>query len=269
MTYAARESSLDDGSPVFLYEFTDGTSAYRYCDLPGDITFDSNTWTAESIKHSEIKLSDQVSKNTIKITLPTSNAFAQLFIGWMPELSYSVTVYRTHIGETDSVVAFKGRITTPELNNNTIVFDVESVLTAIERNGINQRYLLNCRHVLYGNKCLAVKASFLVAGTLSAYSGLVLTISAASGYADNHFRGGIIEFPDGSFRRITAHSGSSITINTNNQYLVDTIPPYSVNLYPGCDKSKATCISKFNNVINFGGFPWIPTKNPISGSSIV
>jgi len=42
-----------------------------------------------------------------------------------------------------------------------------------------------------------------------------------------------------------------------------------VKIYPGCDRVRATCESKFDNLDNFGGFPWIPTKNPFGGSSIV
>lgn len=43
--------------------------------------------------------------------------------------------------------------------------------------------------------------------------------------------------------------------------------PYPVNndavtLYPGCDGSRETCISKFNNFLNFGGHPFLPTSNP-------
>jgi uncharacterized phage protein (TIGR02218 family) len=29
--------------------------------------------------------------------------------------------------------------------------------------------------------------------------------------------------------------------------------------YPGCDKQMATCSSKFSNLINFGGQPFIPS----------
>jgi uncharacterized phage protein (TIGR02218 family) len=30
-------------------------------------------------------------------------------------------------------------------------------------------------------------------------------------------------------------------------------------VYPGCDKTQATCTSKFSNLINFGGFPYVPS----------
>ena len=42
----------------------------------------------------------------------------------------------------------------------------------------------------------------------------------------------------------------------------------TVNLYPGCDHTLATCESKFSNRLNYGGMPYFPDKNPFSGTSI-
>jgi hypothetical protein len=42
-----------------------------------------------------------------------------------------------------------------------------------------------------------------------------------------------------------------------------------LTLYPGCDHLKATCLAKFDNLPNYGGFPYIPARNPLDGRSIV
>ena len=42
----------------------------------------------------------------------------------------------------------------------------------------------------------------------------------------------------------------------------------AITLYPGCDHTRATCAAKFANLDNFGGFPWIPTRNPFDGGSL-
>jgi hypothetical protein len=42
-----------------------------------------------------------------------------------------------------------------------------------------------------------------------------------------------------------------------------------VKIYPGCDRTKETCNDKFSNILNYGGFAWIPAKSPFDGSSIV
>jgi hypothetical protein len=42
-----------------------------------------------------------------------------------------------------------------------------------------------------------------------------------------------------------------------------------VTLYPGCDRLAATCSSKFNNIENYGGFDFAPSKGPFEGNSLV
>ena len=37
----------------------------------------------------------------------------------------------------------------------------------------------------------------------------------------------------------------------------------------GCDKSKATCISKFGNIDNFRGFPYMPGNDALTAYPIV
>jgi uncharacterized phage protein (TIGR02218 family) len=39
----------------------------------------------------------------------------------------------------------------------------------------------------------------------------------------------------------------------------------AITLYPGCDKTKATCLSKFSNIINFQGEPHFLGINSIVG----
>lgn len=35
-----------------------------------------------------------------------------------------------------------------------------------------------------------------------------------------------------------------------------------VSLYPGCDRSPTICDEKFDNLDNFGGFPFMPGESP-------
>jgi hypothetical protein len=37
-----------------------------------------------------------------------------------------------------------------------------------------------------------------------------------------------------------------------------------VEVYAGCARDLDTCLNKFNNTINFGGFPYIPLNNPFT-----
>ncbi len=42
----------------------------------------------------------------------------------------------------------------------------------------------------------------------------------------------------------------------------------TLKAYPGDDHTLATCATKFDNVANYGGFPYFPEKNPFGGSPV-
>jgi len=41
-----------------------------------------------------------------------------------------------------------------------------------------------------------------------------------------------------------------------------------IRAYAGCNRTIQECSSKFNNTLNYGGMPFIPTKNPFGGDPI-
>lgn len=67
-------------------------------------------------------------------------------------------------------------------------------------------------------------------------------------------------------RMILAHSGDSVTLSALLSGLAVGV---AFEAFAGCDRTLATCQAKFGNAINFGGFPWIPAKNPFTGDAIV
>ena len=98
------------------------------------------------------------------------------------------------------------------------------------------------------------------------------TVAAAATQPDGYYTGGMLRADDGTLSYIIAHVGSSITIQRLSYSLAEAIAngfPFDVKLYPGCDHSRQTCNDKFDNLLNYGGFDFIPTKNPMGGSSIV
>ena len=36
---------------------------------------------------------------------------------------------------------------------------------------------------------------------------------------------------------------------------------------PGCSRKIDTCVNKFSNELNFGGYPYIPIKNPMGAGT--
>ena len=42
----------------------------------------------------------------------------------------------------------------------------------------------------------------------------------------------------------------------------DSVVGQDVDVFAGCDHTVDTCDQKFDNVINYGGWPYVPSKNP-------
>jgi uncharacterized phage protein (TIGR02218 family) len=122
--------------------------------------------------------------------------------------------------------------------------------------------------VLYGTACQASAVVHRVPGTVALVTGVVLSVPAAAGFPAGHFAGGFATWAANGLtekRMIIVHTGDAITLSA--------VPPGlavgdTISLYPGCDRTLATCDTKFGNSANFGGFPFIPTKNPFAGSPI-
>lgn len=95
--------------------------------------------------------------------------------------------------------------------------------------------------------------------------GLSVTLSFASDdeTTDGYFRGGILNL-SGEYGYITSDVGNVITL----QYAVPGLSVSDViQVAPGCDLNQNTCNSKFNNILNFGGYPYISPDNPFGGNA--
>lgn len=268
MSYDQIEQSVEDGSVIELYEFVQGIDRYLYCSCESEVEFQSRIFNPFAGTRKQIKQTADVLKDSISFTFPRGDEFASQFLGFAPDQVITVTIYRGH--STDSTnsyaVYWKGRVLGTSTSGNEINIDCESVFTSIKRYGLRARYLYNCRHSLYSVGCNVNRESFKVQGSVISTSGNVLTVQGLASYSNGYFTGGIVIAPSGTNRFITKHESDIITVSRPINELIGN---QIVTVYPGCDHSLSACDSKFNNLDNFGGFPWIPVKNPFGGSSIM
>jgi hypothetical protein len=73
-------------------------------------------------------------------------------------------------------------------------------------------------------------------------------------------RAGIVER-----RGIKSHVGDTVILLGSTFGL---LPGQSLNFFPGCRRTRQVCNDKFNNILNFGGFPDTPGKSPFSGDPV-
>jgi uncharacterized phage protein (TIGR02218 family) len=134
------------------------------------------------------------------------------------------------------------------------------------------RYQPQCNWKLYSTRCQINKETFAdVYGTIKQSltvtwvqsDGLSIACAGMVDHGYNFYKGGDAEtqYTQSEKRMIAWSSGIALGFRFKFRNL---IVGDGITIYPGCDGAVNTCITKFNNIENFGGFPYIPMDNPVA-----
>lgn len=98
--------------------------------------------------------------------------------------------------------------------------------------------------------------------------GRTFSLSDFPAYDANWFEGGVLEVLDGPARGLrgrikndTARTGRRREIELWAGLAIRPVPGDRIRLSAGCDKAATTCRLKFQNLLNFRGFPHMPTED--------
>ena len=269
MSYTDLELSEYEGNPNELYEFQYGSAIYRYTSADTDLNIEGNDYEAVPINRGKIEKNQDIRRVALTITISRKVPFATLFIGSPPTSEVVINIKRFHGGlPTDVIIIWIGRIVNMTYEEDTVEIRCESIHTSIKRPALRRFYQANCPHVLYGDDCRASELTYREPITLDSVNGTALVSSQFSGFSDDYFTGGYIQYNDGvsdGLRYIVSHTGDTILINLPLDSLRAGV---EILTFPGCDHTLNTCNNKFNNKANYGGFAYIPAKNPFGGSPI-
>lgn len=263
MAYDVFEASVESGQPIELYIFTIGATVHRYTSAEDTITYSANTYLPRNIDRTSPTLaSGKGGRQQLEITLPKDDVIAQRYIGIVPAARVEIEVLRFHRDDSPNGYSlWKGRIVSAKFEQQTTVCRLFSVSSesALARPIPGRKYQGLCNHTLYDSGCKVTKASYKYTGTVSAESGRTITVAGlAAAKGAGWAKGGTIEV--GSEKRlVSSQSGDVLTLQIA---FPSTLVSSSVDVYAGCDHTLTTCNGKFSNAINFGGFPFVPTRDP-------
>lgn len=269
-----------------LYRFTEGVDVWTITSADSDEVYDAGsgdeTYVSTTIGRNEVESKNELSRANIEVSLSIDDPMARRWMRQIVDDVVTLTIFSKNGGDVN--VVWKGRLSSVKPESAAITLIFESIFTSLRRSGLRKKYQRSCPHILYGRGCKLDKEDFATDGAMTSIStdGQVLTVPEAAAFADGYFTAGMVEAPDGTLRFVTNHSGSSLTLIRPIQSLIEAFATsgYGVNygafyggvavrIFPGCTRSKEVCNSKFDNLNNYGGFPYIPLKNPFNGSSIV
>lgn len=273
MAFEDYEESVELSQPVELYVFSYQGGTLRYTSDAEDIDLSGVIYQAiPGLSRSEIEDTGDVSRSSVTLTAPEDFAISRLFEVYPPSDVVELSILRYQRADpTDIKVFWPGRVlnATWAVGNSTLM--CESLMTRLKQPGLRRPYSKNCPHLLYGADCRASQILHEQSITLDGVGsdGFVLISGDFDAMPDNFFAGGKIEFDAGGGnverRGIREHVGSAVTITHPISQLLSTS---TISAWPGCDRTKATCQSKFSNLDNYGGFPYMTQKNPFGQNSV-
>jgi uncharacterized phage protein (TIGR02218 family) len=279
MSFDALEVSNQDGKPIAIYEFTQGSpptngrswlfnSSDRPIVIP-DGPFAGQVAAPEAISDGGIQISGGSQENEATITLPLSNAVAQLFNGTPPSTQIDVTIRRMHYEDNESPIYWIGFISSRKIpQEGQAQLMCNTLVATFTRAGLRLGYGRQCPHPLYApTTCRAVKVP--VPCVITALTGNSVTAAGFGTMPDGKFNGGYFEWPiQGTLvetRAIDQHTGTTVTILGITDGLSVGM---TITAFIGCGHDRPSCDGDHANLPNYGGFAHLPGKSPFDGDQV-
>lgn len=260
MTYEAQETSIESGSTVELYTLAMGSTIYRMHDsVESIITVSGDDFERTQISRGSIATGQEY----LEIKLPGSHTFALKYTTIAPGQTASLTIQSYHRAVPSDVrVIYKGVV-------RSVAFTQSMAYSALSLIPINEAFdkeipertfQAACNNVLFDPDCKVSAGSYSHIGAITAIVDNVVTVNGLLAAKGNGWStGGYVSFGVLDYRLVLEQNGDDLTLVLPFH---ENVLTEDVTVYAGCDHTIATCASKFGgNEINFGGCPYVPTKN--------
>lgn len=290
MAFNDFETSRDKGQPVDLYQFTygqttevvDGESVttlltHNYTDGESAVVLDGVTYSPLPITRSSFSSGGDLENLELEITLPRVSEIADMFRVYPPPQVISVKIRQGHIPNSDDPpgfssgenfpVAWLGRIVEPKVEGAEVKLTCEAASAAMSRPGLRRHYQWPCPLNLYGTRCRADRDVASSSATVAAISGNRVQLQAGWGIVDvpqKKYVGGYVEWSGSvgpefaSILRVDPSDWLVLSSRPRGLSVADTLTTVL-----GCNHTLSDCQSLHNNIINYGGQPFIPIFNPV------
>lgn len=274
MTYEPKEISREDGSPVELYTITLGSQSWHFTSGAEEIELDMDTYVPLPVSRDAVTIGKQDLTQEVGVVLPGDHEFVSLYKLLVPASKAFLTIRRFHRTDDDvQVIAlFKGVVSAIKFEGNGATASIGVAPLTDNLNLTIPRYVYSslCNHVLGDRWCtknLDTQSSpdmfaykFVGNANTVERNRIIVDGLTTAAYPDNFFAAGKVVTAAGDQRLVTHSNGNNLFVYV--PFFEGTaLEGHNVTCYAGCDHSLDACKSKFDNVINYGGFPAVPKIN--------
>lgn len=235
---------------VELYQFERGSSTWYYTNSLDSYLFDGNTYNPEIISYGRVNITTEVFKASLNLSISITADVVSSIVD-----DYDVGFFTLRIWRDESLW-WAGRVVGCTIKEDSAVLKCESIYSSIKRLGVTTCYNKLCRHNIYSTDCGVDRDSFKVAAAeVTVVSGRDITIPGVAG-DDDRFKMGLL-YLSPKYTTIIKRVSDVFTVSQQ----IDIVVGSYVDLFWGCNRQISDCYNKFNNVVHFGGFPWVPSSN--------
>ena len=269
MSYEQKDKSVKDGAPVEFYKFSSALGVFRYTsdNVPGDCDGEHYEVLPGGVERTAIETGSVVDTiMTMDFSFSAKSDLAKLYCyGTTPE-ELIVEVRRAHRGDdwaTDFKIEWLGIGLDTSVRGMLATIKTGSIIQAkLSGNVATVYYQRMCNHVLFDARCKVNKADFTFTATVTKVQNQLITVDNDA-TTNGELKAGEIQ---------VIRTGESRIIHDNQDNIIAVSYPFgnvqegdTVNLVYGCDHARmGHCKNRFDNVVNFGGFPFIPVTNPFT-----
>jgi uncharacterized phage protein (TIGR02218 family) len=259
--YITKEEA-DQRKPVELYHlWRDVGEHWYYTDGDVSVVFDANTYVPAILSRSLVKYDTQLEVTAMDIDASYVENPLLEYIATNPVAIVWVCNMKLHRDQDplEASVNFVGQIRDVSFKGAAAKVNCVGFEHFLKQTVPRWRYQINCNHRVFDSKC-SLDASLYKTTTAVMLDATKTQLTSADfgAQVDGYFIGGKVTFGIES-RTVIAHTGSVVTLMYKFSELADGD---TVDAFSGCNGRVETCRDKFNNVINFLGFPFIPVENP-------
>lgn len=261
MTYANTERSVDAGEPFEVYEFTGTSGVYRYTSSSKFETVDGEEYEPIQIDRTSIEIGSVIdSPMTVDIHVPLSSDLARAYGFANTPDDLSVKIMRAHRGQPGFSVEWMADALLYNIEDNSLVIKTGSKLQSAIGGPASTIYVqYNCNNTLYDARC-KVDPNAHKATTVATYiDGRIISVVNMT-YGDG-------ELVNGIARNVRTNERRGIAANSDNKLTLafsfnDIVVGDEIEMLQGCDNRMSTCAARFNNIVNYTGFRYVPLNNP-------
>lgn len=274
MTHAQYETSIDDGSPVVIFDISYGINHFRYTNQADPVVYFGQSFEPFALRSGNVSVGKEDGGLTLTIDAFGRFAPAQLFRVQPPSTDVLITVRTKHSLDPDEewIVSWVGQIVGAVWSESgeRVVVTCQSIGISDEVVALRRPVQRGCPYALYGPGCEVSKAEYEeIIGPFDV-NGVTITAADLTTYPTGFFAGGTIQYVN-PVTGVVEEIAIKAFDETTGTLILAVIPRNIAGValfsaFPGCDQTYATCNFRFGNRLRYGGQLLMPTENPYTTS---